>query len=199
MVESEKAEGQIMPVPLVGSRPALLRGFEAFYRKYYKSLLRYVMYGGATLHEAEDAVMETMSEILRRWEEIAYPPAYARKAVIHNFIKSKTRNEDRNLSCVDGESSEVGLDSAVFDPALNKWEDRQWVDHLLESLTPAQRDVMKLFIEDFAPAEIAKLLGKKPDAIRQNLKLARMRLRQHEEIVHRHVNHVSNPPPGEIR
>jgi DNA-directed RNA polymerase specialized sigma24 family protein len=47
---------------------------------------------------------------------------------------------------------------------------------LLDSLAPAQREVMALAIDEFTPAEIARLLGKTAVAARQNLHVARTRL-----------------------
>jgi DNA-directed RNA polymerase specialized sigma24 family protein len=62
------------------------------------------------------------------------------------------------------------------DPGLSRWEDAQWVKQLLNALPPAQRDAMAGVVDDFSPAEIGRLLGKDPAAIRQNLRSARQRL-----------------------
>ena len=49
------------------------------------------MYAGATQQEAEDAVAKTLMEMLQRWDTCQRSLPYARKAVVHNFIKDKTR------------------------------------------------------------------------------------------------------------
>lgn len=130
------------------------------------------MYIGATRVEAEDAVASAMAEIFRRWDEIGDPLAYARKATRSNFVKEKTRPYRLVSHLI--ECGEVA--GEYEDPELTMWEDRQWVKQLLGSLPPAQRDAMSGIMDDFSPAEIARLLGKNPAAVRQNLRAARRRL-----------------------
>jgi DNA-binding CsgD family transcriptional regulator len=43
-----------------------------------------------------------------------------------------------------------------LDDKLTAWEDEQWVEHVLESLTPAQRDVIRLVMEGASNQQIAK-------------------------------------------
>jgi RNA polymerase sigma-70 factor (ECF subfamily) len=58
------------------------------------------------------------------------------------------------------------------------WEDAEWVSQLLNLLPPAQREAMACIVDGWQPTEVAALLGKTASTIRQNLKLARDRLRQ---------------------
>src|SRR5712664_3614474 len=69
--------------------------FEAFYRMYYRELLRAAMYAGAKLHDAEDAGDASMEEIYGRWADIQHPRAYAHRAVRTNLNKQQVRGLDR--------------------------------------------------------------------------------------------------------
>jgi len=151
---------------------------EAFYRTEYRPLLATAMYVGATRDEAEDAAESVILEMLNRWGKISDPRAYARKAVVSNFIKQKTRPRRLIRRLVAFGEWTNGLDHDLRQEAqLTVWEDRQWVLQLLDSLPPRQREAMKLIVDEFSPAEVAILLGRNPDAIRQNLKEARRKLR----------------------
>ena len=151
---------------------------EAFYRTEYRPLLAMAMFVGATMDEAEDAVESVMLEMLNRWGKISNPRAYARKAVVSNFIKQKTRPRRLIRRLVTFGEWANGLDHDLRQEAqLTVWEDEQWVLQLLDSLPRRQREAMALIVDEFRPAEVAILLGKNPDAIRQSLKEARQKLR----------------------
>ncbi|MFG2045684.1 RNA polymerase sigma factor [Dactylosporangium sp. NPDC048998] len=60
---------------------------------------------------------------------------------------------------------------------LDLMVDEQWVEELLESLPPTQRAVLGRFLHGLSMSEIAAELRKTESTIRQNLKLARDRLR----------------------
>jgi RNA polymerase sigma factor (sigma-70 family) len=149
--------------------------FDAFFHAVYRELLRIAMYVGATQQEAEDAAQTTMEEILRRWAQISDPVAFARRAVVSNFLKDKTRG----LGRVRRRQIERGdvTPEVSEDWRLTAWEDRQWVTQMLESLPPAQRQVMAFIVDDFSSAGIARLLGRTPEAIRRNLCDARKQLK----------------------
>lgn len=199
-MESEKAVAQIISVPLSKPRATPPLGFEGFFREHYKPLLQFLMYVGATRHEADDAVASAMAELLRRWGEVTDPAAYARKAAMHNFIKTKTRDKDRtHLRPERDESSELVPDAGAYDPALSVWEDWQWVRQLLDSLPPTQRAVMSLIIDGYPATKIAELLGKTSDTVRQNLRLARLRLRQHPDIIDLPISRMPNSSREETR
>jgi RNA polymerase sigma factor (sigma-70 family) len=147
-------------------------GFEDFFRGAYRKLVACVMYLGATKVEAEDAVAASMAEVLRRWEEISDPLAYARRATQSNFLKEKTRPARLISRLI--ERGEVAC--GYQDAALTVWEDSQWVKQLLDPLPPAQREAITGFMDGYSHAEIARLLGKDPAAVRQNFRAARRRL-----------------------
>jgi DNA-directed RNA polymerase specialized sigma24 family protein len=81
----------------VGGRTAPLpeADFGEFFRDAYRPLVRDVIFAGGTLDEAEDAVSAAMVEVLRRWDAITNPRAYARRAAINNMIKNRQRGLQR--------------------------------------------------------------------------------------------------------
>jgi RNA polymerase sigma-70 factor (ECF subfamily) len=148
-------------------------GFESFYRCNYRFLVKVVLTAGATLDEAYEAVDQTMEEVLRRWSELDHPRAYARRAVLSNFIKTRSRDRQRLVRTLQGGHLSPELRD---DHELNVWEDEQWVAQLLAQLPPTQREVMRCLVDGLTSVEIAELLGKTPEAIRQNARLARKKL-----------------------
>jgi RNA polymerase sigma factor (sigma-70 family) len=158
--------GQEAPLPGVA--------FGEFFRDAYQPLVRDVIFAGATIDEAEDAVAAAMVEVLKRWDAIGNARAYARRAAINNMIKSR----QRGLSRISERLIERGdvMTDGDLDPGLLVWEQREWVTLLLKSLPPAQREVLACMVDMFTPQEIARLLGKNEAAIRQNLCAARRKL-----------------------
>ena len=149
--------------------------FEAFFRDHHRSLIRIAMYAGASQDEARGAAQDTMAEVARRWEDIDNPLAYARKAVINHFRKA--RRDSLEKIRVHMARNGAGTPEAHSDQALTVWEDEQWVRQQLDTLTAKQREVMELVLKGLEPREIAVLLGRSSDAVRQNLREARNRLR----------------------
>jgi RNA polymerase sigma factor (sigma-70 family) len=148
--------------------------FDEFYLAEYASLVGLAMNAGATWPQAEEAVGQAMEELYRRWDEIANPLAYACRAVRSNFVKAKVRDERRRQRVMTGGAATRDL---VIEPGYSLWEDQELVQQLLSSLPPAQRTVLALTFDGYAPSEIAAVLGETPAAVRQNLRRARDRLK----------------------
>ena len=170
MVQTDKPQGSPGGERPHGPPPE----FASFFHVTYRELLRIAMYVGATRQEGEDAVMATMEDLLCRWTSVRDRFAYARRAVVSNVLKEKTRGPDR----VRRRQIERGdfVREACEDRRLNAWEDWQWVGQMLGSLPPAQRRALTFIIVGFTPTEIARLFGKTPEAVRQSLCEARRRL-----------------------
>ncbi len=148
--------------------------FCEFFRDAYQPLVRDVIFAGGDPDEAEDAVSAAMIEVLQRWDAIANPRAYARRAAINNMIKSRQRGLPR-ISARLIERGDVPPEGEE-DPGLLVWEQQEWVTLLLKSLPEAQRQVLACLVDMFTAQEIAYLLGKTEAAVRQNLRAARKRL-----------------------
>lgn len=152
--------------------PGAPAGFEEFWHAAYRKLLAAAMYAGAAEDVADDAVSAAMEDVLRRWDKIDDPLAWARRAVVNHF----KRDEMRSRRMVGRVIERGGVTGEYQDPGLTLWENSQWVGQLLASLPLAQREVMALIVDEFGPAEVARLLGKNPAAVRQSLCAARRRL-----------------------
>jgi RNA polymerase sigma factor (sigma-70 family) len=155
-------------------------GYEEFFREAFREAIRAAMYAGATLEEAKDAAAEALTRMLLHWERIRRrkgPLAYARKAAVHHFINATTRGPDRTARRM-VERGHVSRQEGAEDSELTRREDEEWVADMLSSLPPAQREVMELFVEGLDLDEIAAVLGKTKEAVRQNLCYARRRLRE---------------------
>jgi RNA polymerase sigma factor (sigma-70 family) len=148
--------------------------FGEFFRDAYQPLVRDVIFAGGHPDEAEDAVSAAMVEVLRRWDTIANPRAYARRTAINNMIKSRQRGLPR-ISERLIQRGDVPAEGAL-DPGLLVWEQQEWVTLLLKSLPEAQRQVLACMVDMLTAQEIAQLLGKTEVAVRQNLCAARKRL-----------------------
>jgi DNA-binding CsgD family transcriptional regulator len=72
---------------------------------------------------------------------------------------------------------------AHLDDRLAAGEDEQYVERLLECLTPRQRKVIKLVMDGWSTREIAEELGKSAENVRQHLKNGRDLLRLRPEII----------------
>lgn len=154
----------------LGDRP---QGFAAFYASSYRAVLAATLAVGGSLPEAEDAVQEAMKDLLGAWDRVTSPYSYVRTAAVRRLIRARRRDRD-----VIGRAVARLAGPAAADPGrgLTLWEDREWVTQFLRSLPPAQREVIALLVDEFSPPEIATLLGKTEDAVRQNLYATRRRL-----------------------
>jgi RNA polymerase sigma factor (sigma-70 family) len=175
-VDTDKGLPPAMPVPLAEQEVSPPDGFVGFYRAHYRDLLRSAMYAGATKREADEAAQAVMKEVLKHWSKLKDPLAYARRGVVSNYIKDKTRGLDRTRHRLVERGA--GTAEGREDPNLTVWENREWVMQILQSLPPGQREVMAFIIDGFAPTEVAALLGRSPDAVRQSLCAARRRLKE---------------------
>ena len=155
-------------------------GFERFFRASFPELVRTAMTAGATKEEAEDATAKTLAEMLPAWPVGDQPLAYARRAVVHNFIKDKTRGPRRVARRL-VDRGHVPHQEDTEDSRLTALEDDEWVADVLSVLPPAQREVMECIARGLHRDEIPETLGKTKDAVRRNLCDARARL---AEVLH---------------
>jgi RNA polymerase sigma-70 factor (ECF subfamily) len=155
--------------------------FDLFYRETYEALVRRVMAVGATSVQAEDAADEAMEYVLRHWAEIENPRAYARQAVMSNFLKIK-RDDDRRQRL---QEAIAMTPPAAPEHGYSVWADKETVLQILNTLSPAQRNTLALIIDGYDAAEIGELLGCTAEAVRKNLERARKRLRGQVARIHR--------------
>lgn len=149
--------------------------FEKFWSDHYQEFVWVLMSAHATLEDARDAVQGVIVRMLDKgaWPRLTNPRAWVREAVLHAYLDQR-RGRQR-----EGRTSQrlSRVVECVADDGLNVWEDRQWVEQMLRTLPPTQRRVMEMLLDDLSISEIAELLGKTRDTVRQNLAHARKRLR----------------------
>lgn len=175
MTEPQQDEARDSASPAAEVRPLAPEGFEEFFKASFRELVKTAMIEGATPEEAEDAAIKTLAEMLPSWPIRPNPLAYARKAVVNNFIKDKTRGSRRVVqSLID--QGHVPRQEGAEDDQLTAWEDVQWVASVLSILPPEQRKVMELIARGFDREEIAEELGKSRAAVRRSICDARPRL-----------------------
>lgn len=168
--------------PAAGVRPMAPEQFEAFYAAEYPRLVKILVFLGASVGEAEEAAQEAMADLARRSKTAnlpGRPAAWASQAAFRFFIKKRQRDGDRLSRELRGGHLVTGTH---VDDQLTSWEDEQYVEYILECLTSAQRQVIKLVMDGLSTREIAEELGKSDETVRQHLKNGRDRLKALPEI-----------------
>jgi RNA polymerase sigma factor (sigma-70 family) len=144
---------------------------EEFFRRYWAGLVRSLLREGADRWEAQDAVAEAIREALRRWSELTHPVAWVRTAARSHWLKQRRSAGRGDLEVLVADVGELGPGQA--DPELDAYELQEWFAGVLAQLPPARREALELSAQGLTPAEIARLVGKTPEAVRTALKLGR--------------------------
>lgn len=150
--------------------------FAEFFRKEYPKVVRFVMYAGATLEEADDAVSQAMAKAYTWWSQLAQPAAWVRTVALRRYIKESQHDRRRS----EAEATAARLDPLSRGSTGSSCEpdEHGHVIAILRCLPPAQQEVMVLFLDRYSPTEIAALLGQDAVTVRSNLRHARSRLRR---------------------
>lgn len=149
-------------------------GFEAFFLQQYRKLVHTLMYLDATKEEAENAVADAMTSVLERWNSVEQHAAYVRRAAINGFFRTRAAERHRAELL----RKQPDPPQTYTDPALTAYEDQQWIAQLFAQMPERQREVMSLFFhEGRALKDIADLVGRSPEAVRQSFLEARKSLR----------------------
>ena len=128
--------------------------FVALYEGSYRRLVRlaYLMLGSRA--EAEEAVQDAVLAVHRRWEEVADPGSYLRRAVVNRAIGMLRRRTvaDRRIPDPPPDAQPVHLVE---------------LRDLLLSLPERQRAAIVLrYVEDLADRDIALMLGCREATVR---------------------------------
>jgi RNA polymerase sigma factor (sigma-70 family) len=151
--------------------------FNAFFTNYYREVVRHVMYLGGSKEEAEDAAATAFLATYQRWNDIGEHGAYTKVAARNAFLRLRA-GTPRFLAANDFPE----LCDHAAKAELDAWEEQEWVEEVLSSLTSAQRATMRLLLDGLSRSEIAVTLGKTPGAVRKMLLDARQRLRPIVEV-----------------
>lgn len=148
--------------------------FDPFFREAYPELLKVGRFYHRNAHDVEELAAEIMVEVRRRWFSIDNHWAYARTCLARAVFKMRLGQSATRVEPRPANELPAFIDAA---PGLDAYEGQQWVGQLLDTLPPAQHEVMKLFLKGLTYKEIANTVRKSESAVRQNFKLARDNLR----------------------
>ena len=167
----------------VSVHPITLEWLEEFYLTEYPKLVKTLVLLDARIEEAEDAAQKAMADFTERSRTDnapAHPAAYVQRAAINFFIKDRQRERERLPRELQGGHLVI---ETLLDDRLTAGEDEQYVELLLECLTPTQREVILLVMDGWSTREIAEKLGKSANNVRQHLKNGRDLLKVHPQII----------------
>ncbi|MEV6527622.1 sigma-70 family RNA polymerase sigma factor [Longispora sp. NPDC051575] len=142
--------------------------FSSYYRSFAPTLVAFLIWQGARLHDAAELAQETMIEAYRSWESIEHPRSWARRVASRKYGRMIARVEALPAELAE---DQVPLLSVRCDVA--EWEQRQDVLRRLARLPARQRQVMAWRLDGYEPAEIADELSMTPEAVRSSLLKAR--------------------------
>jgi RNA polymerase sigma-70 factor (ECF subfamily) len=170
VVDTDDVDSAAAP-PAAIPDPPPAEQIEEFFRRYWAGLVRSLLREGADRWEAQDAVAEAIREALRRWSELTHPVAWVRTAARSHWLKQRRSAGRGDLEVLVADVGELGPGQA--DPELDAYELQEWFAGVLAQLPPARREALELSAQGLTPAEIARLVGKTPEAVRTALKLGR--------------------------
>jgi RNA polymerase sigma factor (sigma-70 family) len=133
------------------------------------ALLGMLIAVGALPDVAEEAVAAAFLDLLRNWDTVRNPGAWLRAAAKSHFYK--IRNIQRRECELDGECSQVADPSA--EAALSDFENDQWIGQVMQLLTPTAREIFEPILRGSSRAEVAAILRKTQNTVRQGLHSAR--------------------------
>jgi RNA polymerase sigma factor (sigma-70 family) len=170
-------EGEgLTPDNRVAWEPRLPGGFDDFFLAEYRSMVTALMFlEHAGQAEADDCVAAAMEKLLLRWYLPESHPRYVHRP--RRYVLTVARNCFRRER---QRARTVALDDepAADESAMTVMESRQVVAELLRCLSAGQRRVIHLICEGYTPTEIAEILRKKPNNVRQIAWQARKQLRR---------------------
>lgn len=167
--------------------PLMLAGFAQFYRDNFDRLAKYVQVRGGhavTWEEAKEITQATMTNLYKHLNARLQKPTS--KPIRDPLPYAFTCARNELLRVLKRRAKEAALQKharSELDLARERCEgDRKaawaYLQCMLRSLTPAQRDVMLLVAQGAELSEIAQILGKSLDAIKKLKSNAFKRLRE---------------------
>lgn len=153
-------------------------GFVDFFRTEYRRIVKALMFmEGACLTDADDCVAHAMAKLFERWDIPKSDPGYVRhpRAYALTTAKRQLIRERRRVRAVALDDVEPVL--TADEPGLTMLESREYVADILKSLPAGQRQVMCLITEGYTPTDIAGILRKRPNNVRQIAHQAKKQLR----------------------
>ncbi|PBC92476.1 RNA polymerase sigma-70 factor (ECF subfamily) [Streptomyces sp. Ag82_O1-15] len=148
--------------------------YDDFFREVFPSLMRHVIFLGASSEEAADAVQDALTDVLQHWRNVERPKAWCRIAAIHYYLRSDARLNDGVRKAQQDFRQRRSDDARSLGSEYEEWD--FVIDFVDRHLKGAQRLVMALHIDGYEPQEIARELNKDPQTVRSHLRHARNKL-----------------------
>lgn len=151
-----------MSAPATGVGPS----FEVVYEEQRLPLIRLAVLLTGSREHAEDAVQAVFTAAFPRWNSIAQPLSYLKRAVVNSCADVHRRRARDRRAVLDREPV-TGIPEV----------DETWA--VLRDLPPRQRAVVVLhFYEDLPLVQIGRLLGRPAATVRSDLRRALVTLRE---------------------
>lgn len=157
--------------------------FSYIYTQYFTPLFRYILYQTKNRETAEDIVQTVFLKALRqkgRLQHDAFPPLSYFFVIARNTVIDHWRKK-REIALNDSEDAFTSLIDTRENPQdkMEKEFDSRKIKMALEKLSSEQKEVLTLrFISDIENKEIARILDKTEEAVRQTQYRAIKKLRK---------------------
>ncbi|MGW0423857.1 RNA polymerase sigma factor [Streptomyces sp. NPDC003015] len=175
MSESPAKAEEVEPLPQrrEGLHPDPRIDFDSFYCTEKKHLTAFLVYAGASTHEADDLAHDALVKLLpNRWRSLEYPRAYMRRVAYRAYLRKKERSREVLTDKVPDLPG--GLNPIIH---LELTEHMRVVVNAISELPPTQRMVMAFMINGAERDEICEALNMKPSTVDTNICRARARLK----------------------
>jgi RNA polymerase sigma factor (sigma-70 family) len=140
--------------------------FSTFFKLQYRSIVATVMRAGASLEDAEDAVIEAMNLAAPRFHLLETPGAWVRVVAVRCYARNSQRERGR-------EQKEQLAGDAREPLRPDSGDLFRHVREILNTLPQVQRVVLALSTDGYTTTEIARMLRSSQDTVRSNLRHAR--------------------------
>ncbi|MET7403090.1 sigma-70 family RNA polymerase sigma factor [Dactylosporangium sp. NPDC005572] len=150
--------------------------FASFVRRDLAALSGYAYVLTGDRHQAQDLVQDTLVRLARVWDRVdpaGNPSAFARTTMVRLHLSAlrRARLWRRSLPV-------LAVADPARDPAYERVEDLELLRAALRQLSPPQRAVVALtYYDDHDDASIARILRRRPGAVRALRHRALLRLR----------------------
>jgi RNA polymerase sigma-70 factor (ECF subfamily) len=155
--------------------------FEELFRQFQPRLRYYVRRLDGQNDHTEDTLQEIWAKVIRRIGTLRDQGAFAAwlYTIARNEVYGQAKVKDPFVELTEEHLESVADDS---EPVFRE-EDAARIHRALETLRPAQREILTLcFLEELSHQEIAEILGIPPGTVKSRIYYAKQALRQELEV-----------------
>jgi len=156
---------------IIAAKNGDAKAFSELYELYFVPVYRYIYFRVKQKEEAEDltqAVFMKVYSAVSRYEDVGKPPLAYFYSIARNAVIDYWRRHKRVVILETAQLEQVGDRATNLEADMAARRDVEMVLQGLKKLTEEQAEIITLkFINDLSTREIAELLGKSEDAVRQ--------------------------------